>query len=322
MTPAPGDPAPAPGGASGEETALGFLDGGWRYKAILVAIALVVGLLSFFPLGSFASSTDTYAGSIQVLDDKKDTVMGLVAASTAASAAVSLLPGDAGTPIAEKLVDLSSDFLIVLTAIYLEKYLLTVLGFAAFKILVPLGCIAFIAAVLVRRSFPMKKVLVGMSAKLALFGVAIAVVVPASLWVSGMIEATYQASIDETIATAQQTTAQIEAEQQAQEQVQASEQGEGEGDGGGSVLDIFVKPVSDIVDNVTTSAADAVESAQNALNGFVEALAVMIVTSCIIPLLVLVFALWLVKVLLGVNIEVPMQALRPRALRGLGLGRR
>ena len=47
--------------------------------------------------------------------------MKLTAASTAASAAVSALPGDTGSAIAEKLADLTSDFLIVLCAIMLEK---------------------------------------------------------------------------------------------------------------------------------------------------------------------------------------------------------
>ena len=49
------------------------------------------------------------------------------------------------------------------------------------------------------------------------------------------------------------------------------------------------------------------ESARNSLSNFIEALAVMIVTSCIIPLLVLLFFLWLVKLILGVNVELPMR---------------
>ncbi len=52
---------------------------------------------------------------------KKTTALELTAAATAASAAITLIPGDAGTPIADKLADLSSYFLIVVCAIYLEK---------------------------------------------------------------------------------------------------------------------------------------------------------------------------------------------------------
>ena len=70
------------------------------------------------------------AHAIQSLDDKKTTALELTAAATAASAAITLIPGDAGTPIADKLADLSSYFLIVVCAIYLEKYLVTITGLA------------------------------------------------------------------------------------------------------------------------------------------------------------------------------------------------
>ena len=64
-----------------------------RTKIIITAVAVAIALLSFFVIAPFASSTETHAGTIETLDQKKGTVMGLVAASTAASAAVSLLPG-------------------------------------------------------------------------------------------------------------------------------------------------------------------------------------------------------------------------------------
>ena len=42
---------------------------------------------------------------------------------------------------------------------------------------------------------------------------------------------------------------------------------------------------------------------ETSLNNFIEALAVMIVTSCVIPILVLMFFVWLVKTLLNVEIH-------------------
>lgn len=46
------------------------------------------------------------------------------------------------------------------------------------------------------------------------------------------------------------------------------------------------------------------------LSDLMEALAVMIVTSCIIPILVLMFMLWIVKVLLALDINLPSLPLR------------
>ena len=88
-----------------------------KQKKILFAlIPIVIALLSFFVIARFTSSTEFNAKTIQSLDDKKTTVMELAAASTAASAAITLIPGMS----ISKLADLSSYFLIVLCAIYLE----------------------------------------------------------------------------------------------------------------------------------------------------------------------------------------------------------
>ena len=42
------------------------------------------------------------------------------------------------------------------------------------------------------------------------------------------------------------------------------------------------------------------------LNNMLEALAVMIVTSCLIPIIVLLFFIWLIKVILNVTVPMPM----------------
>ena len=49
----------------------------------------------------------------------------------------------------------------------------------------------------------------------------------------------------------------------------------------------------------------ATANVENVLNNFIEALAILLVTSCLIPLLVLIFFVWLVKMLLGLNIDIP-----------------
>mgnify|MGYP007057860948 FL=1 len=49
----------------------------------------------------------------------------------------------------------------------------------------------------------------------------------------------------------------------------------------------------------------ATANVENVLNNFIEALAILLVTSCLIPILVLIFFVWLVKMLLGLNIDIP-----------------
>ena len=106
-------------------------------KAPLAALLVLAARLSIFAAGKRASDPAYHQASIDALAEKQETVLELTAAATAASAAITLLPGDTATPIAEKLADLSGYFLIVLCAIFLEKYLLTITSYVSFTVLPP-----------------------------------------------------------------------------------------------------------------------------------------------------------------------------------------
>lgn len=256
-------------------------------KILKVVIPIVIALISVFVVARFAASTEFHAKTIQSLDEKKTTVMELTAASTAASAAISLLPGDTGIPIAEKLADLSTYFLFVLCALYLEKYLLTITGYAAFVILIPAACLLFSFNVF-RRSRSVNRA----AKKIALFGLAITVVIPASVKVADMVEDTYKASINSTLESAKEATEEIE---ESAEDSKNSKDDEG-----------FLAGIISTVQNGVSGVTNKI---QTVLNDFIEALAVMIVTSCIIPIAVLFFFVWLVKAVLGIDIDV--ESVRP-----------
>lgn len=248
-----------------------------RRNALFLILPLLAALLSFFVLAGVASSSEFHKHSIAALEEKQTTVLELSAASAAASAAITLIPGDAATPIAEQLADLSSHFLVVLCAIYLEKYLLTITGFLAFKILIPVACLAYILNVLF--DWRGLRLLAG---KLAAFGLLIVLVIPVSLQLSNMIEDTYQASIDATIQSAEEI------------EDSAAEGGDEKGFWAG------------LLDGITHAASGAADKVGRMANDFLEALAVMLVTSCIIPILVLLSFVWLAKTLLSIQIQIPL----------------
>ena len=99
-----------------------------KRKYLILVFPLLIALVSLFLLSKPLSSAQFHAESLTALEEKQATVLELSAASAAASAAITLIPGDTATPIADKLADLSSHFLIVLCAIFGEKYLLTITG--------------------------------------------------------------------------------------------------------------------------------------------------------------------------------------------------
>ena len=111
-----------------------------KQKCITAAVLLLVAILSITVVGKYASAPENHQKTIASLDEKKQTVMELTAASTVTSALITLLPGDTATPIAEKMADVSGYLLVVLCAIYLEKYLVTITGYVAFTYLIPIAC--------------------------------------------------------------------------------------------------------------------------------------------------------------------------------------
>lgn len=278
-----------------------------RVKKILtIVIPLVIALLSFFVVAKWATNVETYARTIASLDEKKKNVMELTAASTAASAAITLIPGDVATPIATKLADISGYFVIVICAIYLEKYLLTILGYAAFKVLIPLGCGFYAATAFSKRPFFRATAM-----KLFAFAAAIMLIVPASVKVSDMIETTYGESINATLTAATETVESLESNAESVV-AEAAETAGDEAEGGGSELSWWEK----LTGTVTSAAGDLVTAAkekmsvatstfERVLNNMIEALAVMIVTSCVIPILVLVFFVWLIKLVFNISVPVP-----------------
>ena len=274
-----------------------------KKKCIYIVIWLLIGLLSFAMLGKYASAPESHQATIASLDEKKATVLELTAATTATSALITLLPGDIGTPIAEKVADLSGYLLIVLCAVFLEKYLVTITGYAAFKIFIPAACVLFAANMMARNRSVDK-----LARRLLIFGICIFLVVPASVKVSDLIETTYQSQIDATLEDAKSTQEMLEnssaAQQEMEQAQQSTDQNTAQQETGISgIFDKAKDSVTTAVETVTISSEELVQKVQNSLNHFVEAVAVMLITSCVIPILVLLVFFWLIKVLLDVDIS-------------------
>ena len=116
-------------------------------------------------------------------------------------------------------------------------------------------------------------------------------VIPVSLKLSDTIYDRYQDSINETILSAEELTETTDELVQAQE-----DQG---------LIEKVLGKIKETTGSLTDRAAET-------LNRFVEAVAVMIVTSCVIPILVLLFFVWVIKQLTGVDLRDYAPRRRPR----------
>ena len=254
-------------------------------KIILITVScILIAALSFFFLAGILSSPETYSGIIRSIDDKVETVLKLTASSTAASAGITAIPGDAGTPIAEKLADFSEYWILILCVLYAEKYLLSILGSGVFKFIIPIACMLYPLGFF-RDLEGIKPIL----KKIAIVSLALYFVIPLSVHISDRIYETYQASIDNTISAA---------EDLAEDAVIAGSSAEDQ------------NAIQRIWSALSESASSLAERGAEILNRFIESLAVMIVTSCVIPILVLLFSLWIINQVFGFSIPAPSR--RPR----------
>lgn len=256
-------------------------------KAVSVAVIVLLALsivLSCTVLGHRLTDPAAYSHTIQVLDDSRASVLGLSAASAAASAAISALPDDICSPLAQQISEFTTWFLLILSVIYLEKYLLTIFGAAACYFLLPLGCGALLANCFFPRSF-----LRSLGAKLVAFGAALLLVIPTSVWISDQINAIYAKSIQITVESADAVSRNLIGEITGEDQQSTS----------------VIDEAKAFLGDVSGSVAVVVEQFKNVLNRFIEATAVMVVTTCLIPVLVILFFVWFVKTLFGIPIVLP-----------------
>ena len=249
-----------------------------RNKLIAIGILIIVAILSATVIAKSATSPEKHSKTLEVLDEKKATAMKLTAAVTITSSAVSAIPGDTATFIAEQIAELADPLFLITCAIYLEKFLFTTLGHISFRVLIPLvcgmGCVFVIWQNRRLRDFAIK---------LFVFALAIYWTIPFSVNVMQMVEKTFEASINQTYDQVDEITE--EAENSVEEEDTSK------------LLDFF----EEIGDKLT----GAVQSAKNALGIFSDAIAVLIITTCAIPIAVIFFFIWLIKTLFGISIDLP-----------------
>lgn len=270
----------------------------------LIILSLVLG----FILSPRAMNNDTSSASY--LTDKRTEVLELAAAAAASSVAITALPGDAGTPIAEELAHLSGYFTVILTAIYFEKFLAAVAGTAALKCLIPFALICIILGL-----WRFGDRLRGAGEKLLIFGLVLLLLVPCSVKLSQAVEKNIL------------TPSEAETQQVAEEYLPAETTPEPEQtqkpETAQDIVSVITGFITDTAENIAQTASDAadtvsgavsekIEAGKDLLNRLVDQIAALIITSCVIPIAVLLVLIWVLKILFSVDIKMPDRTLLRR----------
>ena len=256
-----------------------------RNRIFLLLMLVIISLVSVFFLEPWAVSPEVQEHTITSLDEKKKDVQELTAAATAASVGITLL-------------------LIVLCAIYLEKYLVTVMGMVTFRYIIPFAMVIMGVSLFWRRR--MCRLL---SLRVLLFGLALYFVIPISVRITDIIETTYNSSVQSAVEAANELSREAKAQKEQEEEAKRLEEErkkEEEAQKGllERIKDIpsaFSESASDVVASVTQVSEEKIKELEVMLNNFLESIAVMIITSCVIPILVLLVFFHMIKLVLNLG---------------------
>lgn len=244
-------------------------------KVVAIVLLLAMALLSFFVLSKPATTPETYAKTIQSIDDKKATVMTLTAAAAAASTGIASIPGDASTPIANQIMAISEYLFIVVCFLVLEKSLLTVMGYLSFNVLIPAACAFLMLYVIVR-----KDLLKALAAKFVVFALVLVVIIPFSVRISDMIYDMNRDAVDLVTADVSKDSSQEDSEEEK-------------------------NMLAGLLDKLGGAVSGAGENAKKVLNSFIDAIALFVISYCLIPVIVVFVVMWFIKFLFGISIPVP-----------------
>lgn len=283
-------------------------------KVIWVIVLLAIGCALFFWVAPQARNPENYEKTIETLDSLENKALVMTASSTALATAAALVPGDVTTPIANKLADVAGYMVIVYIAIIIEKYLLAMSGLVAFKILIPIALVA-IGISLFAKGEKGKATLRRLACKLVVLGILLWALVPTSALVTNIINDTYDMSYSTETKLEEEVLKSVDEIEAEEKEAESSDKEEKEDFSIKNLWNNIVDKTSDVTETVKGKVSDGAVEFQNSLNKMIEGVAVMIVTTCIIPLCVLILFLWIVKNVTGLKITVPSLKKLPKASR-------
>ena len=248
-----------------------------------IVVPLFIAALSIFVLADKVSEAKFVENSVESIENSKTTVMEFTGATLAASLAISALPDDFASPLADSLADMDSYFVIILMALFIERLILVSGVDAVFLYVIPVACGLYIIYALTKmnifRSFAIK---------LAILGITIVAVIPLSTLFTETAGAEYMAYVENTI--------------------------EETNDGAGKINEIMnsddtdktlFEKLSEAFKTAMQGINDLMTYFENGIKKCINSIAILIVTTCVIPIITLLLLRWILKELFGLSIAKP-----------------
>lgn len=245
-------------------------------------IPIFIAIVSICVLSFHVPKTKYISQTQESLDHSRETMMKFSGAAVATSAALSALPGDFGTPIANELASLTKYFVFLFAVIFVEKLITTQGIHIAFVYIIPIACGLFMLAVAMKKEAVKK-----FSYKIAILGCALIIIVPVSTHFTDYICAEYLEYVENTI----------------EETKSGADKINGVVSENDKKTNLFDK-LSDVCNTAMNGVNELIEYFNNMLKKCINSIAIMFVTSFVMPIVILLIFRWLLKELFRENLEV------------------
>ena len=263
-----------------------------KLAKILFMIFLMV--LSFSVLTRIIPESKFVQETIQHLEESQNTIMKFSGTTIATSLSLSALPNDFASPLASTVSDLNTYFIFIFAVLFVEK-LVVIEGIKiALVWMIPAACILYIAAILTS-----KEMFKNFAKKLLILGISIIMVIPISTHFTETVCADYLTYVDETIEEADAGANKIN-ELMAEENEDAT----------------FFDKLTDAFKTAIRDVNDLLAYFKNVVRKCVNSVAVMIVTTFVLPMLTMLLFRWLLTELFALHLPVPKVSVKlPKELK-------
>lgn len=232
-----------------------------------------------------AGTPNRYTKTINSLDDESEKVIKLAALTAGISTAITAIPDDTGTPIANHLMSLTNWMLVVIMVLFLEKYSITLIGKLVFVIIGPIAIGMFgIGILTVNRKILLK------AFNILLIAFITFSAIPFSVKISNELKEMYNFSLDNTLAEGENVK--NKADEATDENTEENED-----------KNFIAGAISKVTNAISDVMWGGVKAAENFLNTLTEALAILVITSCVIPMATLFIFIWIIKTLIGIDLS-------------------
>ena len=263
-----------------------------------ILILVLIGVFSFFVITSWLPDRGFIKDSIKSVEESSNTVMKFSAATLSTSLAISALPDDFATPLADSLADMNVYFIAILVMLHFEQLLIRYGVKLAFAIAIPVACGIGILSILLK-----KELLKGIAARVAVLGLAVALVVPCSTHITNYVAADLTAYVENTIA---------DTEDGADKLNEAM-------DGGTEEQTIFEK-LSDLFQTAINDMSNLLTHFQNTIRKCMNSIAILILTNCLMPIVNFFILKWILKETFHIALPMPQMRRKHHFESGSGSG--